>query len=335
MGASCGVGCVLLALAALVFALGQKAVKVQIQYSGEEGSSSLPFGGSATETIYSPCVEGQYGELTSCQVNVFVPQDMAPPINILSHLDPFYQNFAPYLMSGGKKKGWPQLTGHWLSDSQMDAICPVPSTRRTPSGETIFPCGLMATSMFNDTFQLRVVGAAEDLPIDQAGIAWSSDLSRFANPQEYGDPGVSWLPQRYPDVVGKSEGVRNERFADWMRPAAMPSMMKSLGHINVPLSKGQSLTLVINSRFPVTSIGVTKTLVLMTMSPLGGDCRELFHFLALAGVVCWGIGLTVLAINSFCPRQPGDARCREGMDCQDPGDESSDESSGTESDEQP
>jgi len=115
----------------------------------------------------------------------------------------------------------------------------------------------------------------------------------------------------------------------------MPSMMKSLGHINVPLSKGQSLTLVINSRFPVTSIGVTKTLVLMTMSPLGGDCRELFHFLALAGVVCWGIGLTVLAINSFCPRQPGDARCREGMDCQDPGDESSDESSVTESDEQP
>eukprot|EP00933_Yihiella_yeosuensis_P004379 TRINITY_DN108747_c0_g1_i1.p1 TRINITY_DN108747_c0_g1~~TRINITY_DN108747_c0_g1_i1.p1 ORF type:complete len:621 (+),score=91.91 TRINITY_DN108747_c0_g1_i1:3-1865(+) len=327
------VGGLLLLLGGLTLYLGQDAVQVHVQYTGAEGKSSLPWGNDATASHFAPCEEGPSGKTNRCETFLRIPEDMASPIKVLIHLDRFYQNFPEYIRSGSKHGAWPMMTGKWITGSDLELRCPDKSTRMTSTGNLIYPCGLQATSFFNDTFRLRRSSLSPAMDLSLADIAWSSDLSRMKNPPEYSNratDSVSWLYDRYPTVVSEAEGVTNERFVDWMRPEALPFMIKPMGTLNADLKKGDVLYLDINSSFPVSHLGVTKTLMLMTESPLGGRCHALGSFLVISGFVCWALGLFVLGLSTFCPRRPGDARCRTGMESE--SEESSDEGDTTGSD---
>lgn len=47
---------------------------------------------------------------------------------------------------------------------------------RTPDGQPIVPCGLIAWSLFNDTYKIKVKG--KHLKISKKNIAWQSDQTK-------------------------------------------------------------------------------------------------------------------------------------------------------------
>merc|ERR1712037_455290 len=112
------------------------------------------------------------------------------------------------------------MGGDEVSQKLREKTCVGP-TRETPEGQQIFPCGLPATSVFDDSFE--VVGMA----IDSEETVWPSDRQVFKNPEDYPTrPSTSWLYQRYPGVLSEAEGIRDSRFMNWMRPSALPVLRK-------------------------------------------------------------------------------------------------------------
>lgn len=234
---------------------------------------------------------------------------------IFYNVDPFYQNYPEYLQSGTHSRGaWSQLTGSYLSDSEQTRVCGAKSCRVDGQGRKIFPCGLQATSLFNDTFEFTDT-AGKVIPMDTSGVAWSSDMERFRNPaQGYpGDPAFSWLFQRYPTVVSEQDGVRDPRFVAWMKPEALPSMLKLYGMMTADVA-GKNLTLQINSSFPVTHLGARKQLLITTATALGGRSDSFAAFLVFSGCGCLAMALLVLAVHVCCARQPGRSRCGDDSD---------------------
>ncbi|CAG0924789.1 unnamed protein product [Notodromas monacha] len=127
--------------------------------------------------------------------------------------------------------------------------------RRTP----MMPCGMIANSMFNDTYEIfysnssilyREDSADENetripIPIRRTQIAWEIDKKRrFGNPRGFHlnhaeafnrtvRP-VSWRKSVYeldPENPGNN-GLQNEPLMIWMRPAAFSTFKKIYGRID-------------------------------------------------------------------------------------------------------
>ena len=80
----------------------------------------------------------------------------------------------------------------------------------------------------------------------------------------------------------------------WMRTAALPKFRKIYGKINGPFTKGKTLSFDILSKFEVRSFDGSKSIVLSTVSPIGG--KNTYIGSAFLVVGCISILLTVLFI---------------------------------------
>lgn len=298
-------GTVLLVLGSIVYVCSNSVREIRIDYNAE-GDSWQEEPNSRLLVKYN-CQVGAPGSTTKCRFSIDVPMDMEPPIMVSYSLDPFYQNYPEFMDSISKSKGaWKQLTGN---EEPGGSGCGPDLVERFKQGDEtvrLFPCGLAANSLFNDTLEFLGDDAPE---LDTSGIAWRSDLDRFSNPPKYlEDPDFSWLPDRYPTVIDRDEGVRSERFAVWMRPEAMPRVWKTYGVLHRGLSAGQQLQLRINASYPVKELGATKEFVFTTVSPLGGRSEGFGTLLLVWGGVCWLLGVVVLATHFLCARRRGEAR---------------------------
>jgi len=218
-------------------------------------------------------------------------------------VDPFFQNYNRYVLTVYHN----QLHGKKIGKGSLSR-CKNTDSLTTPSGKEMVPCGLMATSVFNDTFEIVAHNGESGVTIDQTGIAWKSDVDRFENPEGYGEAGKekSWIVDRYP---GFPQGAKNEHFVAWMRPEAYPSVRKPYGWLREKsLRKGDTLTLRINASFPTESLEASKELVLTTVTAFGGRNDAFGIFLIAVGLICFMLGVTTLGIGLICPRRPGERR---------------------------
>jgi len=284
------VACLCLMLLAVITMVSSQSVEeVRIQYDGKADSKA---------TVRHVCAAGSHGQTTSCTFDVAVAKDMEPPILVSYVIDPFYQNYLPYVLA---------LVNYVLEGKKATAgsrgKCKDTNSDRTRDGQEIVPCGVRATSFFNDTFEIA------GIPIDQKNIAWKTDVDRFANPSDYpARTATSWLHERYPTIVAESEGVRNEHFVNWMRPEALPRVTKTYGNIRTKLTAGQIITLHINASFPVSGLEATKELVLTTYNALGGKNAAFVTFLWAASGTIGGLSVFFLSIQAIRPRPLGDPR---------------------------
>jgi len=268
------------------------AAQIRIHYEGPDGYD--PWGTKDHEVwrAQEEC-ERQHkaGSSKKCTVKVKLPHDMPAPVLLYYAIGPYYQNFNDYLKSEVSK----ELHGENVPEALRIAQCVKP-TRIDDRGRQIVPCGMKATSMFNDTFLIK------DHDIDKSNLAWPEDVARFRNPSDYRKrEKTSWLYDRYEDIENiKEEGVKNEQFLVWMRPSALARVWNPYGYLREKtLKKGQTLSIEIESNYPMKQMGGWKQLVLTTVGTMGGRHHGFGYCLLISGVLCFVLWIAVRVIQSF------------------------------------
>jgi len=289
----------LLSIGLVTYAASENTVQHRIVYESKERTSEPKVPWDTKEGEYTILGEndctsavGAGGvSLKNCVVDVMLTKAMKPPILLYYSIAPFHQNYNDYIKSKVNK----ELMGQQVSQAMREKKCVKP-TRETADGQQIVPCGMQATSLFNDTFEIV------NHTIDKNHISWKTDEDRFNNPQDYpARPGTSWLFQRYPTVVTEAEGVKNEAFVEWVRPSALPRVWKNYGWLHHELPAGQMVKVNINSSFPLTKGGF-KAFIMTEFRALGGR-HSYFAFAVLIGsAVSTLLGFMAIIIGKCCPQ---------------------------------
>lgn len=237
---------------------------------------------------------------SSCDLKFTLKEKMKAPVMVYYQLNNFYQNHRRYV----KSKSNSQLSGDILTPDQIEADCdpvfknkhlnvdtaynfykydPVEKDKYVPPKlnpeEAANPCGLIAKSLFNDTYNLT--SGVEDIFIDETGIAWQSDIDlKYEYPDNYKE--VLWTD------------TKNEHFMVWMRPAGLPNFRKLWGRIPKDLEAGD-YTLKINNNYDVKAFDGEKYFVLSTVNAFGGKNS----FLGISYICVGGICLIMALLFFF------------------------------------
>jgi len=246
----------------------------------------------------------------TCQTSVTfnIDKDMKQPVYVYYKLKNFYQNHRRYV----KSRSETQLRG---DSNPSTATCDPLSSW---NGKTLYPCGLIANSFFNDTFDGTLMRAGSlptslgngtnsnpDNPSWQkTGIAWKSDLdvkfhARLIDNNTETDIG----PGGY-----KLPSVEDEDFIVWMRTAGLPTFRKLYRKINRDFLAGDQLVINITNVFPVSSFNGQKSIVISTTSWLGGKNDFLGLAYIVVGIICLCLAIIFFIKSKVSPRPLGDIK---------------------------
>ncbi|KAI8059902.1 CDC50/LEM3 family [Gongronella butleri] len=251
-----------------------------------------------------------YGDpINRCTITFSIPIELKPPIYLYYKLTNFYQNHRKYVKSLSQN----QLLGDTISVSDAQAACNPVGT--DPNNLIYYPCGLIANSMFNDSFSnltlLNIAGDNVDskvFPMDETKIAWKSDIDRYKKtsmPASSLAPPPNWV-KRYGNGSYTDANLfdpNNEHFLVWMRTSWYPTFRKLYSHYNGPdsLTAG-TYSIQVDLNYDIKAYGGTKSLVITGTSFLGD--RNPFMGLAyiIMGCACALLGVVFLGWHFFRPR---------------------------------
>lgn len=270
---------------------------------------TVPYTNSCTMTRNETLGGAMHCEAT---IPFTVLKTMKPPVYIYYKLENFFQNHRRYAESRSDD----QLSGNANSKKASVSDSCSPIVTYGSKGPVINPCGLIAWSMFNDTFTLTTTntsatggggggGSGGDDDDDtivvcdtvtetgctKKGISWSSDRSvKFRPPKTTNF--TNWMHPLtyYNESSHVIPEVTDEDFIVWMRTAALPNFRKLHRIIKTTVHPGK-YELHVNQNFPVTQFSGKKSFVMTTSSWIGGKN----YFLAIAYLVVGGVCF-VLAI---------------------------------------
>ncbi|KAJ9121745.1 hypothetical protein QFC22_002366 [Naganishia vaughanmartiniae] len=192
------------------------------------------------------------GERAQCTITFDVPYDLGvflscesmtaqdlfahsaystdPGVFLYYRLTNYYQNNRRYVQSLDSS----QLLGDTRSLKDIEDGQCKPITSR--DGKPYYPCGLIANSLFNDTYQDIVLQNPTNGESSQAynftdkGITWHNEYKKYTNnppgvPSDYLPP-PNWA-ERYPDGYTEfPQLASDEHFQVWMRISALPTFTK-------------------------------------------------------------------------------------------------------------
>ncbi|KAL2227204.1 UNVERIFIED_CONTAM: ALA-interacting subunit 3 [Sesamum indicum] len=263
----------------------------------------------------------------TCTRNLTVPQKMKQPIFVYYQLDEFYQNHRRYVRSRNDQQY------RSASAERKTANC---DPEAEVNGNPIVPCGLIAWSLFNDTYSLSRNDIA--LPINKNGIAWESDkTSRFGsdvypkNFQTRSPIGGGKLNEKIPlrfmlwlklhfEISLFSISIQHstiiclalqqlnqqEDLLVWMRTATLPSFRKLYGRIETDLEENEIIKVVIQNNYNTYTFSGKKKLVISTTTWIGGKNDFLGRVYVTVGGICLLIAITYIIFYLVRPRPLGD-----------------------------
>ncbi|CAN0840577.1 ALA-interacting subunit 1 [Linum grandiflorum] len=231
----------------------------------------------------------------TCAGKLTIPKEMKGPIFIYYQLDNFYQNHRRYVKSRSDK----QLKSK-SSAGDTESCAPEANTDKGP----IVPCGLVAWSLFNDTYKFVVKNKVVD--VNKKNIAWESDKSHKFGSDVY--------PQNFQSggLIGGAKLEQNKPLSEqedlivWMRTAALPTFRKLYGRIEGDLQVNDNIELVVENNYNTYSYGGKKWLILSTTSWIGGKNEFLGIAYLTIGGLCLFLAVTFILIYVLRPRQLGD-----------------------------
>ncbi|KAG1748963.1 ligand-effect modulator 3 family [Suillus paluster] len=248
----------------------------------------------------------------SCYIQFDVVSDLAAPVFQYYKLTNFYQNNRRYVQSLDTS----QLQGDYVDPSSLSGGNCKPLAVDA-NNRAYYPCGLIANSVFNDTFSgfapTSDLSGNSNYNFTSSGIAWPGEAKKYSATSGYTNnldqvvPPPNWV-LRYPNYTDASmipNLQEDEHFQNWMRTAGLPTFTKLYGRNDTgTLPAGEYQVLVYMSTLIVTATASpltvqgykgTKSLVISTVSWIGGKnpflgwayvaASGVFVFLALAGTV--------------------------------------------------
>lgn len=239
---------------------------------------------------------------SECYVSFEVTEDMEEPVFLYYELTEMYRNHRLYVKSLSNE----QLAGEDLSKSEISETCENIQEVKdlwAYSGSGVAaslhpeavanPCGLIANSLFNDTFAF----VQPAITMRRHGISWYEDDSRYEKLE-------NWRSKQWTNVEA-------EDFSVWMRASATTTSKRLYGVVEQTLKPG-TYTVKANNRYAdVTQWGGDKRLVLSTSSAFGGT-----NFLLgglLVAISC--IAFLELLLILICFRRPSRSPYFADLDC--------------------
>ncbi|KAI8593533.1 CDC50/LEM3 family [Geranomyces variabilis] len=282
----------------------------------------------------------------NCTIFFTVPSTFTPPVFMYYRLTNFYQNHRRYVKSfdANQLKGDLTAPASKNCDPLLSVAAgtnvnvggqSVPAkgvaVGNSQIGPWYYPCGLIANSMFSD--EISDLSCADGTgascsnqpayAFSETGIAWPTDKDRYKQSEYLSKYSSDDLAQilvppplwqtAWPERWGGGYNSTNfpdlhnwERFQVWMRTAALPTFRKLWGrNMNEKLGPG-TWKIVIHDSFDVGRFEGTKSIVISTVSLLGGKNSFLGSAYITVGVICWVLGLAFLFRHMIKPRKLGD-----------------------------
>ncbi|KAL1306535.1 hypothetical protein AAFC00_005226 [Neodothiora populina] len=248
-----------------------------------------------------------------CKLQFNIPDDLKAPVFLYYRLTNFFQNHRRYVKSFDQD----QLKGDFRTNDTIDSSDCDPLKLDPETNKTYYPCGLIANSLFNDTFFSPVLlnpssnEQNQTYQMSNKGIAWDSDKDLY-KPTAYtvNDvvPPRNWrkkFPTYNADFPIPSLHTWEE-FQVWMRTAGLPTFSKlALRNDHDVMTSGQ-YQLDIYDYFPVTIYDGTKSILISTRTVMGGRNPFLgIAYIVVAGV-CIGLGALFTVTHLIKPRKLGD-----------------------------
>ncbi|KAI5812185.1 LEM3/CDC50 family protein [Pyronema omphalodes] len=255
----------------------------------------------------------RYLEKHVCSLKFTIPNNLKPPVLLFYRLTNFYQNHRRYVQSLDED----QLRGEAVSLKRLlkeDNCAPLSGNGTLP----YYPCGLIANSMFNDTFQAPLLLGGRDEEVvrrynmTSLGTAWESDAQRYGQTEYTPDqviPPPNWVERfengRYTEETMPQLG-KDEEFQVWMRAAGLPTFSKLALRNDREVMEAGEYRVNVFYRFPVREYRGTKSLVISTRTVMGGRNSFLGIAYCVVGGVCIMLGLLFTARTLIKPRKLGD-----------------------------
>ncbi|CAK5264727.1 unnamed protein product [Mycena citricolor] len=251
-----------------------------------------------------------------CIIQFNIPADIDPSVFLYYKLTNFYQNHRRYVKSLNSD----QLKGKFESNSTLSGGDCKPLDLL--NGKAIYPCGLIANSIFNDTFTSPVLQnpgsnvSSTTYEFSAKGIAWPGEAQKYtSNPvgpggyNSYDDivPPPNWQ-LRYPtyNASNMPDLKNDERFQNWMRTAGLPTFTKLYGRNDNDKMTVGTYQIIVGLNFPVLPYKGTKSIVISTVSWIGGKNAFLGWAYVGAAAVFILLAIAGTARHLIKPRRLGD-----------------------------
>ncbi|KKA27791.1 hypothetical protein TD95_003570 [Thielaviopsis punctulata] len=248
-------------------------------------------------------------DTTQCIIQFNVPETFGSPVLFYYYLTNFYQNHRRYVSSFDAD----QLKGTAVSAAVIKKSDCNP-LRLDSDGKPYYPCGLIANSLFNDTFtaprnlNTNVTYAMKN----NSQISWSSDKELYGvTSYKLADiaPPPNWR-KLYPNGYSEEHPPPNlkqwEGFQVWMRTAGLPDFSKLYQrNDNESLAVG-TYEIIINDNFPSSDYKGTKSLLITTRTVMGGKNPFLGIAYVVVGGLCVVLGVVFTITHLIHPRKLGD-----------------------------
>eukprot|EP00253_Pinus_taeda_P003258 PITA_03258 len=233
----------------------------------------------------------------NCSHIIKVPKNMTHPIYVYYQLDNFYQNHRRYVTSINDDQLLYAGSGNTTTGCDPEAT--------TGNNLAIIPCGLIAWSLFNDTYNFS--RGDTSLTVNRKGIAWKSDRE-----DKYGNDVFPTNFQNETPIGGATLNSSiplsgDEDLMVWMRLAALPTFRKLYGRIEEDLKENDSITVNLFNNYNTYTFGGTKKVVLSTTSFLGGKNNFLGIAYLTVGALCIFLAMVFLFMHITRPRLLGNA----------------------------
>ena len=293
--------------------------QITAHFSSDADTDLDPFKAQWRQSVVFKQMQSENQSRPICSLEIKVPEEMKAPVSFYYHLTNFYQNHRRYVASFNAK----QLLGDAVDKETIkDSTCHPMAVREDENDggkeKIIYPCGVVANSLFNDTFSNPIrLGANETVyPMsnDTGVITWSG-LRDLYGPTKYNVsqivPPPNWkkeYPEGYNYPGTKLPDFREMgNFQNWMMLAASPNFYKLVQkNTETPMAAG-TYRIDIEDNFPTMAYNGRKAIVITTLSTMGS--RNIWPgiiFLIVGGICLLLDVYFILSFFIWKPRKLGD-----------------------------
>jgi hypothetical protein len=256
-------------------------------------------------------------ETNRCYLRFTIPEKMNHPVLFYYHLTNFYQNHRRYVDSFDTE----QLKGKVRDYSAIHSGDCDPLYGDQDIEKPYYPCGLIANSMFNDTYNSPVLlnpegdstGKNQTYKMaNNSDIAWNSDKDLYGESEYTVDqvlPPPNWAkryPENYTDEYPLPDLKHWEGFQVWMRTAGLPTFSKLYQRNNDEDMVAGEYEVIIEDHFPVKEYKGTKSIIITTRTVMGGKNPFLGITYVVVGGLCIVLGVIFTVTHLIKPRKLGD-----------------------------